>query len=129
MDKRFVALGAAFAFLGVLIGAFGAHALQATLETNGTRATYETGVQYQLIHAVGLLFLGLMQMREPSRKLEWAGKLMAAGILLFSFSLYTLALTGIRVLGAVTPFGGLCFLVAWVLVLSWALESTKDSTS
>ena len=125
MQKSLITVGAVYAFLGVLIGAFGAHALAATLELHGTRATYETGVQYQLVHALGLMILGILSAREESSKLVWAGRLMIIGIALFSFSLYVLALTGVRILGAITPFGGLCFLVAWILVALWGIEKPQ----
>lgn len=128
MHKSLIAAGAVYAFLGVLIGAFGAHALATTLELHGTRATYETGVQYQLVHALALILLGVLSGREGSAKLDWAGKLMIIGIALFSFSLYVLALTGVRILGAITPFGGLCFLIAWLLIAIWGFEKPQAAS-
>lgn len=111
---RLAALGALFAFAGVAAGAFGAHALRDRLDP-GMLAVFETGARYHLIHALALIVVGLDLGRRPSRALRAAGVLFAAGIVVFSGSLYTLALTGVRAWGAVTPLGGLCFLVAWTL--------------
>lgn len=115
MERTFFALGAAFAFLGVALGAFGAHGLRGTLGA-ADLATFETGVRYQLIHALGLLAAAWASGRWPGGGVTVAGWLMAAGIVVFSGSLYVLVLTGTRWLGAVTPLGGLCFLVAWALL-------------
>ncbi len=106
-----IKLAAAFGFLGVALGAFGAHALRARLEPR-LLEIWQTGVLYHLIHAVALLALALYA-RSSGSDIRWGAGLMTAGIVLFSFSLYALALTGISRLGAVTPFGGLCFLLAW----------------
>ena len=118
MERTFFGLGALFAFLGVALGAFGSHGLRGTLPASEL-ATFETGVRYQLIHALGLLAVAWASTRWPSGAVHAAGWLMAAGIVIFSGSLYTLVLTGPRWLGAVTPLGGLCFLTAWGL-LAWA---------
>jgi uncharacterized membrane protein YgdD (TMEM256/DUF423 family) len=117
--KNLFLLGSVYMFLGVGLGAFGAHGLQARLTQLGTLETYKTGVQYHLIHALALLFLALLydKVRER-RRLEVCGWLFAIGILLFSGSLYVYAVSGVKILGAVTPFGGLCFLIAWAL-LAW----------
>lgn len=121
-SRTFVALGALFGFLAVLIGAFGAHALRETL-TASSRAVYETGVHYQMFHAAALLFLGLIP--EGDHRLLWAGRLMSLGIVLFSFSLYLLAITGRVALGAITPFGGLCFLISWALIFFAAMKPSR----
>lgn len=118
MERTFFGLGALFALLGVALGAFGSHGLRGTLPPSEL-ATFETGVRYQLIHALGLLAVAWASARWPSGTVHAAGWLMAAGIVLFSGSLYTLVLTGPRWLGAVTPLGGVCFLMAWGL-LAWA---------
>lgn len=118
MERTFFGLGAAFAFLGVAVGAFGSHGLRGTLPPSDL-ATFETGVRYQLIHALGLLAVSWASTRWPSGAVHASGWLMVAGIVVFSGSLYTLVLTGPRWLGAVTPLGGLCFLTAWGL-LAWA---------
>ena len=118
MERTFFALGAAFALLGVALGAFGTHGLRGSLFP-ADLATFETGVRYQLIHALGLLAVAWASTRWPSGTTHAAGWLMAAGILIFSGSLYALALTGQRWMGAITPLGGVCFLLAWGL-LAWS---------
>jgi uncharacterized membrane protein YgdD (TMEM256/DUF423 family) len=122
MARIFLALGAVNAFLCVGLGAFGAHGLKQKL-TPDMLAVYQTGVQYHFYHALGLLAVGLILMHFPaSRPIRWSGWLMLAGIVLFSLSLYVLSLTGIRGLGAITPFGGVSFLSAWALLAygAWA---------
>ncbi len=116
MSRVALALGSLSALLGVAAGAFGAHALRARLPVD-LLAVFETGVRYQLLHAVALLLVGLLADRWPSRR--WAGPvwLFAAGTVLFSGSLYALAISGVRGLGAVTPVGGICFLAGWSLCL------------
>jgi uncharacterized membrane protein YgdD (TMEM256/DUF423 family) len=118
--KLFVVLGALAAALGVALGAFGAHALKARL-SGDMLAVWQTAVQYHLLHALGLVAVGLLAQHLPaSVPVRIAGWLMLAGIVLFSGSLYALALSGTRSLGAITPFGGACLIVAW-LVLAFAL--------
>jgi uncharacterized membrane protein YgdD (TMEM256/DUF423 family) len=117
MERTFFGLGAAFAFLGVALGAFGAHGLRGMLSP-GDMQIFETGVRYQVYHALGLLAVAWASTRWPAGTVTTAGWLMVAGILVFSGSLYALVLTGHRWMGAVTPFGGLCFLAAWAL-LAW----------
>jgi len=122
--RTFLALGALAMLLAVALGAFGAHALREQI-TPELLAVYRTGVEYHFYHALGLLAVGLASMRLPeSRPLRASGWLMAAGIVVFSGSLYGLALTGVRALGAVTPFGGVAFLLAWAL---FALAILKAS--
>lgn len=123
--KTWFALGACLMAMGVMAGAFGAHALRDHLPPD-LLAIYETGARYQLIHALGLLAVGLAADRRPSRKLDTGAWLLAAGILLFSGSLYALALTGNKSLGMVTPLGGLCWIVGWVMIGSAALEDRRD---
>jgi uncharacterized membrane protein YgdD (TMEM256/DUF423 family) len=103
-------LGAGFMFLAVGLGAFGAHALKTRL-TPDMLAIFETGVRYQIYHALALLLLAAV--RGPSK----AGWCFTAGILLFSGSLYILALTGVRKWGAVTPIGGVLFLIGWLILM------------
>jgi uncharacterized membrane protein YgdD (TMEM256/DUF423 family) len=117
MDRTFFALGAVFALLGVALGAFGAHALRGSLSA-ADLATFETGVRYQVYHALALLAASWGVTRWPGAPATAAGWLLVAGILLFSGSLYLLVFSGQRWMGAVTPFGGLCFLGAWAL-LAW----------
>lgn len=116
-------LGAAAMFVAVGLGAFGAHALKGRLSPDMI-AAWHTAVQYQAWHALALLGVGVLLRQTPDRALfGGAGWLFAAGIVLFCGSLYLLALTGTRALGAVTPFGGLAFLAGWAL-LAWAV--TRD---
>jgi uncharacterized membrane protein YgdD (TMEM256/DUF423 family) len=115
--RTFVVLGAANAFLAVLLGAFGAHGLRARLPAD-LLAIFQTGVQYHQMHALGLLLVGLLAGGHAvsDRRVVASGWLLAAGIVVFSGSLYALALTGERRLGAITPLGGLCFLLGWALL-------------
>jgi uncharacterized membrane protein YgdD (TMEM256/DUF423 family) len=112
MEKLFVVLGSISAFLGIALGAFGAHVLKGKISEE-MLAVFETGVKYQMYHALALLALAFAQLHWPEARLELCGWLFAAGIILFSGSLYALALTGIKFLGIITPFGGLCFLAGW----------------
>lgn len=121
--RLFLALGGINAALVVALGAFGAHGLKARL-TPDMLAVYQTGVHYHLFHALGLLALGLVATQIPdSPYLRWSGWLMLAGIVLFSGSLYVLSVSGLRWLGAVTPFGGLSFIVAWALFVVAVFKS------
>jgi uncharacterized membrane protein YgdD (TMEM256/DUF423 family) len=117
--ELWVRLGAGFMFLAVGLGAFGAHALKTRLSPE-MLAIFETGVKYQVYHALALLLLAAV--RGPSK----AGWCFTAGIVLFSGSLYVLALTGVKKWGAVTPIGGLLFLAGWLLVL-FSRHSGADS--
>lgn len=99
-------------------GAFGAHALNDRVPV-GLLAVFETAVRYHMYHALALLAVGLLLTRHPSRHAVAAGWLFTAGILIFSGSLYVMVLSGLRWLGAVTPFGGVALLAGWVL-LAWA---------
>jgi uncharacterized membrane protein YgdD (TMEM256/DUF423 family) len=119
MDKLFFLLGSASAGLAVALGAFGAHALKARLSPE-MLAVYETGVRYQLTHALALLAVAWAVTRWPGPAVTASGWLFVAGTLLFSGSLYALALTGVRGLGAVTPIGGIAWLVGWGC-LAWGV--------
>lgn len=112
MDRLFFGLGASSAFLAVAAGAFGAHALRARLAPD-LLAVFETAARYQMYHALGLLAVAWAASRWPGSLAGWAGWLFVAGTLLFSGSLYALALTGVRWLGAITPLGGVAFLAGW----------------
>jgi uncharacterized membrane protein YgdD (TMEM256/DUF423 family) len=118
MSRTFWMLGCAFALLGVAAGAFGAHGLRARLSAE-MLAVWETAARYQMYHALALLAVALAASRWPAAGWGAAGWLFTAGILVFSGSLYLLALTGVRWLGAITPLGGLCFLAGWA-ALAWA---------
>ena len=123
MERRFFALGAMLAMIGVAAGAFGAHALKSRL-TPDMLAVFEVGVRYQLVHALALLAVAWAMTRWPGRAALCAGALFIAGIVLFSGSLYLLALTGERSLGAITPFGGVAFLAGWAC-LAWAASRSS----
>ncbi len=119
--KVILSLGALAALLAVALGAFGAHALKARLSEE-MLSVWKTAVDYHFYHALGLLALGLLALHLPgSRLLVWSAALMAAGVILFSGSLYALALTGARWLGLVTPFGGVSLILAWALVIATLL--------
>ncbi|MEI7795526.1 MAG: DUF423 domain-containing protein [Methylococcaceae bacterium] len=125
MPSVFLFLGAMSAFLGVAFGAFGAHGLK-TIISPELLVVYKTGVEYQMWHAFGLIAVALMQQHDAQSKLlKWAGFLMFLGILLFSGSLYLLAILNMPALGAITPIGGVCFLIAWSLLI---IFSGKKST-
>lgn len=108
-------LGCAALFAAVAMGAFGAHALKASLGADA-RPVYQTAVLYHLVHGLGLLAVGWLSMARPSALVGWAGWAFAAGIVLFSGSLYALSVTGIKPLGVITPLGGLAFLIGWLLL-------------
>lgn len=122
MARVFLALGAVIGFLGVGLGAFGAHALKARLSPE-MLAIFETGVRYQMYHAFALLAVGAIAMSKPGPLLSASGIAFAAGIAVFSGSLYVLALTETRWLGAITPLGGLGFLAGWALLVVAVLKS------
>lgn len=122
MDRLWLALGAANAFLSVALGAFAAHGLRTRVGPDLV-AIFETGARYQMYHALGLIAVGLVAMQRPSGLLQASGWAMLVGILIFSGSLYTLTLSGIRTFGAITPVGGVAFLVGWALFLAASLRS------
>lgn len=119
MRSLFLRLGALAGFVGVALGAFGAHALRGSLSAEHL-AVFETGVRYQLIHAVALVLVGVLLDRRPSRLTRAAGWCFVLGIVLFSGSLYVLSLTGITAFGILTPLGGLCFLAGWACLAAEA---------
>ena len=111
---RFVSIGAMSALIAVAAGAFGAHALRTRLEP-ASLAVFETAARYQMYHALALVAVGFALSQWPaSRSAVWAGWLFVAGTILFSGSLYLLALSGIRWLGAITPLGGVAFMLGWL---------------
>lgn len=115
--RIFLLLGAVNAFLSVALGAFAAHGLKSVISV-GSLTTFHTGVDYHFIHALALILIGVLLQQRPHPHLRWVGWSFATGILLFSCSLYILAVTNIRAFGAITPIGGLSFLYGWAL-LSW----------
>jgi uncharacterized membrane protein YgdD (TMEM256/DUF423 family) len=112
MDRTFFVLGSVFALLGVAAGAFAAHALKGHL-TPHQLDIWETGARYHLYQSLGLLAVAWAATRWPGTPVNLAGWLFVSGVLLFSGSLYLLAVTDVKALGAITPLGGLCFLMGW----------------
>lgn len=120
----FIIAGAVNAAIAVMLGAFGAHALKERLSERYL-AIWETAVQYQMFHAIGLLVIGVLASSAlfgDLTQLKWAGYLILGGIIIFSGSLYALSLSGIGVLGAITPIGGVLFIVGWILLIIAAVK-------
>ncbi|GGB39944.1 DUF423 domain-containing protein [Fictibacillus barbaricus] len=116
--KLFLILGAVHAMLAVMLGAFGAHALEAKLTERNMLGVYQTGVQYHMYHALALLAVGILLGKWPaSALLNGAGWSFFIGILLFSGSLYALSNTGMKFFGPITPLGGVAFIVGWILLI------------
>ena len=124
VDRLFFGLGAGSAFFSVAAGAFGAHALRARLSPE-LLAVFETGARYQTYHALGLIAAAWAAARWPGPFPQWAGWLFAAGTVLFSGSLYALALSGVRWLGAITPLGGVAFLAGWICLALGAVGGER----
>lgn len=123
--KLFIILGSINMALAVAIGAFGAHGLKGKV-SNDMLGVWNTGAHYHIIHALALLFIGLLMARLGGNSWFVAGGwLLLVGIILFSGSLYALVLTNVKVLGAITPLGGLSFIAGWILV---AVGAAKDLT-
>ncbi|HCS28303.1 MAG TPA: DUF423 domain-containing protein [Spongiibacteraceae bacterium] len=127
MSQFFLAASAASGFLAVALGAFGAHALKSRLSPE-LLSVYETAVQYHFYHALALFGVALLMANAlPSglqqSLLKASAVLFLAGLVLFSGSLYALALSGVKVLGAITPVGGLCFLAAWACLFVAAVRA------
>jgi uncharacterized membrane protein YgdD (TMEM256/DUF423 family) len=119
VDRLFFALGASSALIGVAAGAFGAHALKARL-TPDMLAVFEVGVRYQMYHAFALIACAWAVTKWPGALVNTSGWLFVVGTIVFSGSLYALALSGVRWLGAITPFGGLAFLAGWLCLAAAA---------
>ncbi len=120
----FIIAGAVNAAIAVMLGAFGAHALKEKLSEHYL-AVWETAVQYQMFHAIGLLVIGVLASSAlfgDLSQLKWAGYLILGGIIIFSGSLYALSLSGIGVLGAITPIGGVLFIVGWIMLIIAAVK-------
>lgn len=124
MTNIFILAAAINGFLSVALGAFAAHALKNIIEAD-LLTTFQTGVQYHITHTLALFGIAILTMHAPnSLPLKISGYMFIAGILFFSGSLYILSITGIRWLGAITPIGGVCFLIAWGC-LCWFALSTR----
>ncbi|MFN2349202.1 MAG: DUF423 domain-containing protein [Thioalkalivibrio sp.] len=126
MQRLFITSGTALMALAVALGAFGAHGLRQSLEPAMLTA-WHTGVQYHVYHALGLLVLGALYRHLPQAGARAIGLLMLTGIVLFSGSLYLMALTGLRWLGAITPLGGTAFIIAWLMFTWIAWKGLKAS--
>ena len=124
-DRLLVILAAINMFIAVAAGAFGAHGLKQILDSE-MLAIWHTAVTYQMVHALGMFVIALLIPKFGPILLGWAGSAMFVGIVIFSGSLYALALTGIRMLGAITPIGGLAFLASWGL-LAWAAYKSQPN--
>jgi len=126
MERRFLFLGALSGLIAVAAGAFGAHGLKGRLAPE-MLAVFETGARYQAYHALALLAVAALGRSFPGRALAAAGWLFIAGTIVFSGSLYALALSGVRALGAITPLGGAAFLAGWGC-LAWAALRARGRT-
>ena len=125
--RRCVLAGALLMALGVLLGAFGAHVLQSQLEPRRF-ASFQAGVQYHALHALGLLLVGLVARASGETvRLRWSARLMLAGIAFFCGSIYLMTAGAPRWLGMVAPVGGVSFIAAWALLAWHALRGTQDS--
>lgn len=125
MSKIFLISGSIIAALGVAIGAFGAHAFKSILEANNRLETFETGVKYQFYHALALIILGLIMQKFDDKAFVWAGYSYLTGILIFSGSLFILSLSGVGKWGAVTPLGGLAFIIGWVFLVIGLIKTVN----
>jgi uncharacterized membrane protein YgdD (TMEM256/DUF423 family) len=121
MERLWFALGAVLGLTGVLTGAFGAHGLKDRLSPDDLD-TWETAARYHFFHALALVAVAYAANRWGGGLTTAAGWLFVVGVLLFSGSLYALALSGVRVLGAITPFGGLCFILGWLFLAVVAIK-------
>ena len=121
MHKGFLKIAAVIGSLSVVLGAFAAHSLKGMISDHAI-ATFETGVRYQFYHVFALLAVGILYKDFPFKTMIWAGRFFIAGIILFSVSLYLLAMfqaavqPGYKWIGAITPFGGACFITGWILL-------------
>ncbi|QAY68270.1 DUF423 domain-containing protein [Paenibacillus protaetiae] len=129
MSSKYFAIGAIGAALGVAIGAFGAHGLDGKI-TQHYIDIYETGVRYHMYHCIGIMLIALLAGRIGESKLLRAGaNLLIAGVVIFSGSLYALALSSVDVLGAITPIGGVAFIAGWICVAAAAWRAKGNRAS
>jgi len=117
--KKILTIAAISGMLAVILGAFGAHGLKKIL-TPEMLEVFKTGVQYQFYHTFALLAVGILMYFSESKSLKWSANMFIVGIVLFSGSLYALAISGIKILGAITPLGGVAFIVGWILLAVYA---------
>jgi uncharacterized membrane protein YgdD (TMEM256/DUF423 family) len=122
--RRILLVGALLGALAVILGAFGAHWLEGAVKDWGLDAeeqakrlhNWEVAVRYHMYHALAMLVVGLLAMQRSSNALSWSAGLFTAGVLVFSGCLYVLVLSGIKILGAIVPIGGVCLIAGWVLL-------------
>ncbi len=124
MSKAIIMTASVFLALAVAIGAFGAHGLKSHISAEMIQI-YKTGVEYHFYHALGLLLVGVLAIVMPSVSFKWSSIFLSAGIILFSGSLYVLAITGIKAWGAITPLGGLSFIVGWIILFVTVWKNFK----
>ncbi len=124
---KFAATGGIFGFLGVLLGAFGAHGLEERLSINGHLGTWETATFYLFVHALALLAAASLENGGKMNGITKVAGFWTTGVILFSGSLYVLALTNVSKLGMITPIGGLCFLIGWALLIKNVCSSLKTT--
>jgi uncharacterized membrane protein YgdD (TMEM256/DUF423 family) len=120
MNKLFLLSGSILGFIGVGIGAFGAHAFKPMLEASGRVDTFETGVRYLFYHAIALVLVGILSKEFPAKTINYSGYSFLFGVLIFSGSLFLICFTGIKVFGAVAPIGGTLMILGWAL-LFWSV--------
>ncbi len=121
MNKFFLQTGSLLGAIGVMVGAFGAHALKTMLTETGRLETFETAVRYQFYHAIALILVGLLAKHISAKTLTFSGYCFLAGTLIFSGSLYLICFTGINVFGAVAPIGGTMLVAGWLLMF-WSVS-------
>lgn len=124
MIKIILSCAAFSAMLSVVLGAFAAHGLKSRL-TESLLSTFQTGVQYQMYHSLALILLVILYRQIPQSLLLYSAGFMLAGIVLFSGSLYMLALTQVKWFGPITPLGGVCFIIGWALLVAAAVKGAN----
>jgi len=122
MQKYLLFIASTFGVFAVAIGAFGAHLFQELLLQNDRVDTFETASSYHFYHSITLLFVSLLLKDHPTKTLKYSAISFVLGIIIFSGSLYTLSLTNITILGAITPLGGVFFIIGWSLLAVFALR-------
>ncbi|UII32623.1 DUF423 domain-containing protein [Fulvivirga ulvae] len=123
MNRNILILAGILGALSVAIGAFGAHGLKPLLIDNGRVETFETAVKYQFYHTLAIFGLGILMLKYPNKQFKYATFCMVLGILVFSGSLYILCLTNLTVLGAITPIGGVMFILGWIFMAMGAKKT------
>lgn len=124
MQKIILLIASALGAVAVMLGAFGAHSFKSILQANGTLETFNTAVKYHFFHTLAMILVALLMDKYASKLLEYSAISMLAGIVLFSGSLYILALSGVTKWGAVAPFGGLAFIVGWIMLFAGVYKGT-----